>query len=95
MNGPCRSRFGLHFHNPEDLAKDILPSMGCPFIAILPHAAGGCNGVDGGHLTHGIGHVSSSFIPFDGLCLSVHIFLPCRWNFITVLDCKRQNIVIL
>jgi hypothetical protein len=66
--------------------------MGCPFITILTNAAGGCNGIDGGHFTHGIGHVGGGFIPFDGLCRSAHILLPYWWNFMTALDCKKQNI---
>jgi len=39
MNRTRRASFRLHFHHSPTLAEDILASMGCPLIAVLPHTA--------------------------------------------------------
>ena len=76
MNGPGRTRFGLHLDNIQGLSEKILLSLGRPGIGQLPHQRRGRDGIDGRHIAEGIGNMSCRSVSFYGLINLFHMITP-------------------
>ncbi len=66
VNGTGGTGLGLHFHYADEVAEDILATLGGPAVNIVGHGAGGGDGVDGGKLGVGVGHVRRRGVAVHG-----------------------------
>ena len=57
VTGSRRTGFGLHLNHIHRGAEEIFPPLGRPFVHVLRHGRGRCNGVDGRHFRKGVGGV--------------------------------------
>ena len=59
--------FGLHFHNVNRVAENVLLSVGGPFIHRFRHGRGRGNRINGSYFSECVGNIRSS-------CISIHCF---------------------
>ena len=55
--GAAGAGFGLHLHQTDRLAENVLAALGRPLIRMLRHGAGRRNGIDGSNFGEGICHI--------------------------------------
>ncbi len=72
VHGAGCTGLGLHLDDLQDLAEDVLPSMGRPVVTVFPHAARRGDGIDCRDFAQGIGHVGRRFVSFNGFHLFAH-----------------------
>ena len=53
---------GLHLHQGDRLGEEVLSAVGGPLIRLLRHGRGGGDGVNGGYLGKGVGHIRGGFV---------------------------------
>ena len=82
-----RAGLGLHLHQPHRLAEQVLLPLGRPQVGLARHGAGGRDGVDGGDLGEGVGHVGRGLVAVEGdvggFLLFGHLrdlLVPCSVN---------------
>ena len=68
--------FGLHFHDLDRTTKDVLLSMGSPFIADFSHRRRRSDRVDCGNITERIGSIRSGGVTIHGLKFFCHCSKP-------------------
>ena len=66
---------GLHLHQTNRLAEDVLLAVGRPRVGVLRHRAGGCDGVDGCDLGERIGDVCRRLVAVADLHDLAHMIL--------------------
>ena len=53
---------GLHLHQVDRLGEQVFPPVGGPLVRFLCHGRGGGDGIDGGYLRKGVGHICRGFV---------------------------------
>ena len=66
----------LHLDDPNRLAEQIIAPGDRPLIGQLRHYAGGRDGIDGGNIGIGIGHMGCGAVAVHGFHASVHRLVP-------------------
>ena len=56
------ARLRLHLHQGDRLGKQVFPPVGGPLVRFLRHRRGGGDGIDGGYLREGVGHICRGFV---------------------------------
>ena len=78
--GTAGAGLGLHFHQTDRLAENVLAALGRPLIRMLRHRAGRRNGIDGSYFRKGICHICRRFVSVADLHKLTHslflLFIP-------------------
>ena len=75
VTGAAGAGLGLHLHQTNRLAEDVLLAVGRPRVGVLRHRAGGCDGVDGCDLGERIGDVCRRLVAVADLHDLAHMIL--------------------
>ena len=62
MEGAGSAALRLHFHQGDGLAKHIFPSGGGPFVYLLAHRRGRCDGKNARHIREMVGNMSAGLV---------------------------------
>ena len=73
----CRTCFGLHFYNLQNLTENIFSSRGCPFVAVFCHRGRRGDRINSSYFAERIGDMSSSCITIDSHFLT-HYYVYLR-----------------
>ena len=82
---------GLHLHQTNRLAEDVLLAVGRPRVGVLRHRAGGCDGVDGCDLGERIGDVCRRLVAVADLHDLAHMILSSSFSISSSLLCHRKE----